>query len=137
MRTTRSGRPAAPPSMEAAAVLVHPDQILDHPSMSLEEKRTTLSSWASDHCAVENAPALRRLPNGAVVPVDDILAALAGLPIEAPQIDQVLTGTASDRRQRPLSPPWRKVLTRTRGSAPPPRGGAAALRLVPAVNMNA
>ncbi|GLI23137.1 hypothetical protein GGQ86_003323 [Xanthobacter flavus] len=137
MRTTRDGRPQAPPSSQSEGVLVHPDQVLDHPFMSDAEKRTLLSSWASDRHAVENAPALRRLDSGAVVPVDDILAALAALPADPPSLDQDAGWTAMERRQRPFFPPWRKARWRVKGG-PPPRGGArAALRLVPAFDVNA
>lgn len=137
MRTTRDGRPQAPPSSQSNVVLVHPDQVLDHPSMSDAEKRALLSSWASDRHAVENAPALRRLDSGAVVPVDDILAALAALPADPPSLDQNAGWTAMERRQRPFFPPWRKARWRGKGG-PPPRGGArAALRLVPVFDVNA
>lgn len=99
MRTTRGERPQAPPSLLSEAVLVHPDQVLEHPSMRAEDKRALLSSWASDHHAVENAPGLRRLDSGAVVAVDDILAALAAL-------DQARAGdgpTAMDHTPTPPS----------------------------------
>ncbi|MFG1183749.1 hypothetical protein [Xanthobacter aminoxidans] len=137
MRTTRGERPQAPPSLQSKAALVHPDQVLDHPSMSAEEKRELLSSWASDRHAVENAPALRRLDGGAVVPVDDILAALAALPAEPSVLDQPDGWTAMERRQRPFFPPWRKGRWRTRGGSPPRGGASAALRLVPAFDVNA
>ena len=83
MRTLQGTRPGAPPSLQSVSVLVHPDQVLHHPSLSVEEKRALLSSWASDRRAVENAPALRRLDSGATVCVDEILAALAALPAGA------------------------------------------------------
>ncbi|MFG1190725.1 hypothetical protein [Xanthobacter flavus] len=136
MRTTRDGRPQAPPSSQSNVVLVHPDQVLDHPSMSDAEKRALLSSWASDRHAVENAPALRRLDSGAVVPVDDILAALAALPADPPSLDQDAGWTAMERRQRPFLPPWRKARWRVKGGSPP-SGASAALRLVPAFDVNA
>lgn len=126
MRTTRSERPDAPPFPQSVSVLVHPDQVLDHPAMGVEEKRATLSSWASDLHAVENAPALRRLDSGAVVPVDDILAALAALSADQPAGDTAPAWAASERRQRPSYPAWRKSPVRTRGSLPPPGGGRAA-----------
>ncbi|MFG1201145.1 hypothetical protein V5F29_01950 [Xanthobacter aminoxidans] len=119
MRTTRGERPQAPPSLQSKDALVHPDQVLDHPSMSDEEKRALLSSWASDRHAVENAPALRRLDSGAVVLVDDILAALAALPAEPSVFDQPDGWTAMERLQRPFFPPWRKGRWRTTGGSPP------------------
>jgi len=48
-------------------------------NMSLEVKRGILADWASDMRAVENQPALRRLDNGRLVLIDDILAALSRL----------------------------------------------------------
>ena len=61
-------------------VFSHPAEVVRHPGLTREEKRAILASWASDACAVEDAPALRRLP-GASEPVwvDDVLAALRAL----------------------------------------------------------
>jgi hypothetical protein len=66
--------------------LVHPSQVFDHPSdvvndpdLSLNEKRAILAAWASDACAVEAAPALRKGPNGRIVQFDDIMDALRTL----------------------------------------------------------
>ena len=58
----------------------HPAEVIRHAGLTREEKRAILASWASDACAVEAAPALRRLP-GASEPVwvDDVLAALRAL----------------------------------------------------------
>jgi hypothetical protein len=54
--------------------------VVDDPGLSLNEKRAILAAWASDACAVEAAPALRRAPGGAsAVSVDDILDALREL----------------------------------------------------------
>ena len=58
----------------------HPDQVVHDPDLTLNEKRAILASWASDACAVEAAPALRRVPgSGRVVTVDEILEALRAL----------------------------------------------------------
>jgi hypothetical protein len=71
--------------------LVHPSQVFNHPSdvvndpdLSLNEKRAILSAWASDACAVEAAPALRKGPAGRVVQFDDIMDALRTLDKEMP-----------------------------------------------------
>jgi hypothetical protein len=63
--------------------LLHPSQVYEHPSdvvndpdLSLKEKRAVLASWASDACAVEAAPALRKVPSGRVVQFDEIMDAL-------------------------------------------------------------
>lgn len=57
-----------------------PDDVIDDPRLSSEEKRAILSSWASDACAVESMPALRQIP-GVPAPVsfDAVMAALQRL----------------------------------------------------------
>jgi hypothetical protein len=40
----------------------HPEDVLNDDTLDLQEKRAILSSWASDACAVESVPALRRPP---------------------------------------------------------------------------
>jgi hypothetical protein len=62
----------------------HPDDVLADETLDLQEKRAILSSWASDACAVESMPALRR-PPGSSVPVsfDQIMDALRRLDGEA------------------------------------------------------
>ena len=42
-----------------ASALGHPSDILDHPELTRDEKRTILAAWASDARAVEDAPSLR------------------------------------------------------------------------------
>ncbi len=56
-----------------------PAQVLRNPALSTEEKRALLASWASDAHAVEDAPALRRLEDGTVLHIDNILDALKAL----------------------------------------------------------
>jgi hypothetical protein len=70
----------------ALDTLLHPTQIFEHPSdvvanpaVSLNEKRAILAAWASDACAVEASPALRKNPRGRTVPFDDIMDALRAL----------------------------------------------------------
>ncbi|WP_421914279.1 hypothetical protein [Mesorhizobium sp.] len=60
-------------------LLDSPRDVLRHPRMSVDEKRALLASWASDAHAVENQPTLRKLDNGKIVPVDDILRCLKAL----------------------------------------------------------
>jgi hypothetical protein len=71
--------------------LLHPAQAFEHPSdvvndrdLTLNEKRAILASWASDACAMEAAPAFRRVP-GQEKPVrfDDVMDALRALDREA------------------------------------------------------
>ena len=80
--------------------LLHPSQIYEQPSdvvndpdLSLNEKRAILASWASDACAVEAAPALRKNPCGRVVPFDEVMDALRALDRQARAAD------LSDRRR--------------------------------------
>ena len=58
----------------------HPDEVVEDETLDLQEKRAILSSWASDACAVDSVPALRR-PPGAAQPVsfDTIMDALCRL----------------------------------------------------------
>ena len=70
--------------------LVHPSQIFEHPSdvvndrdLSLNEKRAILASWASDACALQAAPALRKSPTGRIVKFDEIMEALRALDKQA------------------------------------------------------
>ena len=70
--------------------LLHPAQAFAHPldvvrdrDLTFNEKRAILASWASDACAVEAAPALRRTPEGRAIAFDDIMDALRVLDREA------------------------------------------------------
>jgi hypothetical protein len=89
----------------------HPQEVIEATGLSIEEKRAILSSWASDACAVESAPALRR-PTGSkqFVAFDDILDALQSL----------------DNPNHPADPPVRAGRTRSR-SDQGEHGGSAHL----------
>jgi hypothetical protein len=70
--------------LHPAASFNHPDDVIDRRDLALDEKRAILAAWASDACAVEAAPAVRRAPGGRCpVPVDDILEALRRLDRQA------------------------------------------------------
>jgi hypothetical protein len=82
---------AAPPSratahfdidalLHPAMAFQHPQCVVNDPDLTLREKRAILSSWASDACAIEAAPALRA-PRGSHQPVgfDDVMDALKAL----------------------------------------------------------
>lgn len=56
-----------------------PIHIANHPILPLAEKRSLLASWASDMRAVPNHPSLRRLDDGRLVQIDDVLDALRRL----------------------------------------------------------
>ncbi|MGD9925132.1 MAG: hypothetical protein AB7L90_16570 [Hyphomicrobiaceae bacterium] len=70
--------------------LLHPAQAFECPmdvvrdaDLTLNEKRAILSSWASDACAVESMPALRKTPTGRTVPFDEVIDALRSLDADA------------------------------------------------------
>src|SRR4051812_29873808 len=95
--------------------LVHPWRVFERPSdllndadLSLNEKRALLASWASDACAIEAAPALRKASSGRLVKFDEIMDALRTLdrqvqvqaPRRGPKVGQsplVPRGHGSDR----------------------------------------
>jgi len=62
----------------------HPEDILKEDALDIQEKRAILSSWASDACAVESVPALRR-PPGTEQPIsfDQIMDTLCRLDRDA------------------------------------------------------
>ena len=67
--------------------LLHPSRVYARPAdvatdelLTIEERRAILSSWASDACAVESHPALRKPPDASVpVTFDEIMDALTEL----------------------------------------------------------
>ncbi|CDX22203.1 conserved hypothetical protein [Mesorhizobium sp. ORS 3324] len=72
--------PALDRLLSPARHFKHPEEVLKDDTLDLQEKRAILSSWASDACAVESVPALRR-PPGSDQPVslDQIMDALRRL----------------------------------------------------------
>jgi len=69
--------------LHPSQVYEHPLDVLNDPDLSLNEKRAVLASWASDACAIEAAPALRKGPNGRIVAFDEIMDALRALDRQA------------------------------------------------------
>lgn len=63
----------------APRAFAHPDDVLDDPGLSIQEKRALLACWASDAHAVPHVPLLRQLPDGSIIKVEDILRALKKL----------------------------------------------------------
>ena len=62
----------------------HPMDVVNEPTLTIGEKRALLASWASDRCAVEAAPSLRRIPGSwQIVHIDEILEALRELDEQA------------------------------------------------------
>jgi hypothetical protein len=105
--------------------LLHPAQAFDHPTdvandpdLTLNEKRAILSSWASDACALESQPALRRPPGMArTITFDEIVDALKALDAttktDAPQA--VRRELRKRRLARPAVP-WRRSRSGSEGS---------------------
>jgi len=69
--------------LRPADAFSHPQEVVCDPDLSINEKRAILASWASDACAVEAIPALRKSPAGVTVTFDDIMDALKELDEEA------------------------------------------------------
>ncbi len=87
--------------LRPAQAFEHPMKVVSDPDLTLSEKRAILASWASDACAVEAAPALRRAPgSGRTVQFEDVMDAL-----------RLLDRTAADGK--PL-PHYRRVLAHRR-----------------------
>ena len=64
-----------------AQAFSHPADVVNDPDLTLNEKRAILASWASDACAVESVPELRRAPikGGRPVAFNDVMDALRAL----------------------------------------------------------
>lgn len=65
--------------LHPARAFAHPNDVVKDPDLTLYEKRAILSSWASDACAVEAAPALREISGGRLVTFDEVMDALRTL----------------------------------------------------------
>jgi hypothetical protein len=65
--------------LQPANAFAHPMDVVEDRDLTLTEKRAILSSWASDACAVEAAPALRQPSDGKPVRFDDVMDALKEL----------------------------------------------------------
>ena len=57
----------------------NPGSVLRDASLTVDQKRSLLASWASDARAVPDHPGLRRLDDGTIVDLDDILESLKQL----------------------------------------------------------
>jgi hypothetical protein len=71
--------------LHPAQAFSHPADVVSDPDLTLNEKRAILASWASDACAIESVPALRRAPTKSSRPVafDDVMDALRALDARA------------------------------------------------------
>ena len=88
--------------LHPARAFAHPMDVVHDRDLTVSEKRAILAAWASDACAVEAAPALRRPPGAPVIRFDDIMDALRALDREGfkppPHYRRVLA-----RRRQPLT----------------------------------
>ena len=65
--------------LHPANAFAHPMDVVRDEDLTLNEKRAILASWASDACAIEAAPDLRKTSSRSVVRWDDIMDALRTL----------------------------------------------------------
>ena len=113
-KISRPELPSAETPQRFATGFMHPDAVVSDLRLTHAEKREILASWASDACAVPDAPALRQLDNGAVVCINDVLRALKSLDEgEAPE-HTTFDPVRSSKRERILLPLWLRL---------PPRRG--------------
>jgi hypothetical protein len=62
--------------LHPAGAFASPIAVVHDPDLTLNEKRAILASWASDACAVEAAPELRRPPGGRIIRFEEVIDAL-------------------------------------------------------------
>jgi hypothetical protein len=115
---------------EKSAVFTHPEEVLDDQTLAFADKRSLLASWASDALAVEDAPSLRQLPSGAVVRVDDIIAALKTLDFHEPRQEASLTFSQSFARRRSKPAARRRNIRPEDDDDPPPSAASARIPVV-------
>lgn len=114
---------------EKLAVYTHPGEVLDDQTLTLADKRSLLASWASDALAVEDAPSLRQLASGAVVRVDDIIAALKTLDLRENRHEASLTFSQSFARRRSKPAARRRNMRPEDDDDPPPSAASARIPL--------
>jgi hypothetical protein len=90
--------------LHPAQAFDHPADVVDDPELTLNEKRAILASWASDACAVEAVPTLRRVPGGKEpVHFDEVMDALRVLDAEARRSAPRTAGAKNSSRHHPRS----------------------------------
>lgn len=104
--------------------IAHPEDVVGLPDLTAAEKRAILASWASDACSVPGIPLLRRLENGAIATIDDILCALKTLDgvsdDNRPNRNRTLWGAPHARRRQDKRAPWPHRRRRDDDDDPPP-----------------
>jgi hypothetical protein len=108
-------------------VFVHPEEVLGDHTLTLADKRSLLASWASDALGVEDSPSLRQLPSGAVVRVDDIMAALKSLDLHETRHEASPTFSQSFARRRSKPAVRRRNVGPQDDDDPPPSAVNAGL----------
>jgi hypothetical protein len=85
--------------VDPAAVFMDPSEVMDHPQLTDEEKRTVLLSWVRDELVIEHV-ARRATPNlGARSRIDAVIEALSHFDPSA--AGEYLSAVASLRKGRP------------------------------------
>jgi hypothetical protein len=110
-------------------ILAHPDEVVDDQELTFADKRSLLASWASDALTVENSPSLRQLASGAVVCVDDIMAALKSLDLHEPPHEAAFTFSQSFARRRSKPGARRRNMRPEDDDDPPPSAASARIPL--------
>lgn len=110
------------PILRPARTFGRPAAVLQDPKLTVAEKRAILASWASDACAVESMPTLRK-PSGLEkpVPFEEIMDALHALDMAA----SAGPGTTSERSLAGVLPPLETGESLTKISLAAPIAGAA------------
>ena len=114
-------------------IFQQPDEVLGDPDMSREEKRALLACWASDARAVPGQPSMRRLEDGSLIDVHEVLHALKALDAAhdpGPSRTTTVWRTPPQRRSRPSLRNWARVIRHRRrddDDDPPPSPVMAAV----------
>jgi hypothetical protein len=80
--------------LHPARAFRRPRDVVEDEDLTVQEKRAILASWASDACAVEDAPALRRPANLPPISFDEVMDALKrldGAEVEKPSYAKLMT----------------------------------------------
>jgi hypothetical protein len=108
-----------------SAVFAHPEEVLADQTLTLADKRSLPASWASDALAVQDSPSLRQLPSGAVVRVNDLIAALKTLDLHEPRHEASPTFAQSFARRRSKPAARRRNMRPEDDDDPPPSAASA------------
>jgi hypothetical protein len=90
--------------LQPSQAFEHPSEVVKDPDLTLNEKRAILASWASDACAIEAVPTLRRLPGGKQpVHFDEVMDALHALDEESRRARRAADDHRAPERSRKMS----------------------------------